>query len=102
MILIDKLFHAGDIVRMKSKEEVIKIIKQYLRNASDAYIYDVTELCDKIYTVDQMYDESYCDLNTYSIILEEPEAQTGWKLLQDYFEPYIKPEIDDMIPDLFG
>ena len=102
MILIDKLFHAGDIVRMKSKEEVTKLIKQYLGNANDEYIYEVTELCDKIYTVDQIHDESYCNLNTYSVMLEEPETQIGWKLLQDYFEPYIKPEIDDMIPDLFG
>ena len=37
------LFHKGDKVKMKSKEDVVSLANYYLKDASNYYINEVTE-----------------------------------------------------------
>ena len=96
------LFHKGDKVKMKSKEDVVSLANYYLKDASNYYINEVTELCNGVYTVNYCVDEAYCGLDTHSIFFEEEETEIGWKLFQDYFDLYFEQESDNAIPDLFG
>lgn len=102
-----QLFKPGDVVKMKSKEEVLEIIFHYWpgkrEENNSEYINQVTKLCDGIYTVEDVENlNMFQNLqDTVGVFLEEEETHLGWRLLQNYFVLY-KEEVDHNIPDLFG
>lgn len=101
--MVEKLFNEGDVIQLKPKEELKKIINEYWHNDdkdNEDYLNGIIEACKgKTIIIDKIrYYEMFNGVKTYIIT---SNIDTIYALYQEFFVSG-SDYIDNDIPDLFG